>query len=110
MVKSETVSVDGDPSFQSHFPIGGVVKIEWRGEKYGSVIRGVFPSKCFLVDVPKKDGNPITFDSGAELRVHFIFSGLVYGMVVRELRRHPEIDLIVLEYPSKAARYNLREK
>ncbi len=108
--KVEKVLIGRDFSFELKIPIGEVATIEWKNTKYRTIIRGVIFQKFFLIDIPVEiNGSPVKFDYNAILRFHFIIDGMVYGLRVCVLRAHPEAGILVIEYPSQAARFNLRQ-
>ncbi|MEE8484799.1 MAG: PilZ domain-containing protein [Nitrospinota bacterium] len=108
--KVERVLIGRDFSFEPKVPIGEVATIEWKNTKYRTIMRGVLLQKYFLIDIPVEiDGSPVKFDYNSILRFHFIIEGMVYGLRVCVLSAHSEAGILVLEYPSQAGRFNLRE-
>ncbi len=93
------------------FPIGDLIQIEYKGKKYSSILRGVFVQNYFFVDCPTTDkGKSKSFYSGVPVTVRFIAEGAVYGFLSYVLKALPRPKLLLLEYPKKIEKLELRKE
>lgn len=100
--------------------------IEWKGKRYPTRMRGakaeviatntlggkgrisILPdSSFFITDIPKGN-DTASFINNAPLTVRFLSGGAVYAFSTTLVRVHHQPPVLVLEYPDKVQRYNLR--
>lgn len=111
---------------EKHCAVGDPLIIEWKGKRYPTLMRGarteiiatntlggrgrisIIPERSFIiVDIPK--GNAAAgFINNAFLTLRFLCSGAVYAITAKMVRAHSQPPVLVLEYPEKMQRYNLR--
>lgn len=106
--------------------VGDPLIIEWKGKRYPSLMRGakaevvatntlggkgrisILADTSFLiVDMPKGYA-AAGFLNNSPLTVRFLSSGSVYAFNAKLMRLHSQPPVLVLEYPEKLRRYNLR--
>ena len=106
--------------------VGDPLIIEWKGKRYSTLMRGakveviatntlggkgrisILPdSSFFITDMPK--GNVAAgFVNNSDLTVRFLSGGSVYAFSTKLMRVHANPPVLVMEYPEKLQRYNLR--
>ncbi|MBI5636547.1 MAG: PilZ domain-containing protein [Nitrospinae bacterium] len=106
--------------------VGDPLIIEWKGKRYPSLMRGAKAEviatntlggkgrisvladvSFFIVDMPKGYA-AAGFLNNSPLTVRFFSSGSVYAFHAKLMRLHSQPPVLVLEYPEKLQRYNLR--
>lgn len=106
--------------------VGDPLIIEWKGKRYPTQMRGakaeviatntlggkgrisVIPESSFIiVDMPKGHATA-GFINNAYLTLRFLCNGSVYAIVAKAVRVHSQPLVLVLEYPEKMQRYDLR--
>lgn len=111
---------------EKHCAVGDPLIIEWKGKRYPTLMRGakveiiatntlggrgrisILPERSFIiVDMPKGYA-AAGFINNAYLTLRFLCSGAVYAVTAKMVRVHSQPPVLVLEYPEKMQRYNLR--
>ncbi len=106
--------------------VGDPLIIEVKGRRYPTLMRGakveviatntlggkgrisILPdSSFFITDMPK--GNVAAgFVNNSDLTVRFLSGGSVYAFTTKLMRVHSQPPVLVMEYPERLQRYNLR--
>lgn len=106
--------------------VGDPLIIEWKGARYPTLMRGakaeviatntsggrgrisIIPERSFIiVDTPKGHA-AAGFINNASLTLRFLCNGAVYAITAKMIRVHGQPSVLVLEYPEKMRRYDLR--
>lgn len=120
-----TLYTSGNP-VEKLCAIGDPLIIEWKGKRYPTLMRGakveviatntlggrgrisILPDlSFFIVDMPKGYA-AAGFINNSYLTLRFLCRGAVYAFTAKMVRIHSQPALLVLEYPEKMQRYNLR--
>jgi len=94
---------------EAEFPVGEPIQIIDGEHSYFSTIRGVKFKKFVIVEIPVENDTAVLFEEKHPLSFRFLNVGKIHTFTAQVLRVHADEGLLLIDYPFKCNRVNLRK-